>query len=155
MTAPRLLMALATGLLLSGPAFAEDAPPAPHKPFFRHIDTNGDGLIDRTESDALEARMFQRLDRNQDGVLNDADAPPPMPSPQERFAQMVKEADTNGDGVVSLSEFKAKGNARFASLDADKNGVLSADERPNWEKFRAKHAEGRRAKDLKESQTQQ
>ncbi|WP_222873681.1 EF-hand domain-containing protein [Hankyongella ginsenosidimutans] len=145
MIAPRLMMALATGLLLTGPALAEDAP-TPPKGLHRHIDTNSDGKIDRTENDALEARMFQRLDRNQDGVLSAADAPPPVPSPQDRFAQMVKEADTDGDGVVSLNEFKAKGNARFDSLDADKNGVLTADERPNREKFRAKHAEWRRAR---------
>lgn len=154
MTAPRLLMALATGLLLTGPAFAEDAPPPPKTPH-RHIDANGDGRIDRAESASLETRLFQRLDRNQDGVLNAADTPPPVPSPQERFAQLVKEADTDGDGVVSLNEFKAKGNIRFDSLDADRNGVLTADERPKWEKFRARHAEWRRAKDLKEGQTQQ
>ncbi len=154
MTAPRLLMALMTGLLLAGPAAAQDTPP-PHKGLHRHIDANGDGQIDRTENDALEARLFQRLDRNQDGVLNNADTPPPVPSPQERFAQMVKDADTDGDGVVSLNEFKAKGNARFESLDADKNGVLSADERPKWENARTKHAQWRRAKDLKESQTHQ
>ena len=46
---------------------------------------------------------------------------------EERF----KEADTNGDGQLSLDEVQAKMPRlaeRFTALDTDKNGLLSKEE---------------------------
>jgi hypothetical protein len=38
-------------------------------------------------------------------------------------------ADSNGDGAISRAEFMARAEARFARVDADKNGVLTREER--------------------------
>jgi hypothetical protein len=47
--------------------------------------------------------------------------------PQEsRFAML----DANGDGVIDKDEFGARRMARFAARDADGNGVLEGDELP-------------------------
>jgi len=43
---------------------------------FAKLDSNGDGMLDRSEIDAMLARRFQRIDTNGDGVA----------SPQERAA---------------------------------------------------------------------
>ena len=48
-------------------------------------------------------------------------------APQEgRFAML----DANGDGVIDQDEFGARRMARFAARDADGNGVLEGDEVP-------------------------
>jgi Ca2+-binding EF-hand superfamily protein len=41
---------------------------------------------------------------------------------------MMKRFDADGDGVVSLQEFQAAGDAMFARLDADGDGRISAEE---------------------------
>ncbi len=48
------------------------------------------------------------------------------------FGQMLAMADANHDGVITRAEFDAARAARFAQLDADHNGALSASERPQW-----------------------
>lgn len=45
---------------------------------------------------------------------------------EARFAQL----DADGDGYVSKAEFDALHMARFSALDANGNGVIDADERP-------------------------
>jgi hypothetical protein len=48
-------------------------------------------------------------------------------APQEgRFAML----DANGDGVIDKDEFGARRMARFSGRDADGNGVLEGDELP-------------------------
>jgi hypothetical protein len=54
---------------------------------------------------------------------------------------MLQRYDTNDDGMITLQEFQAGGDALFAQLDADGDGKLSAEElaaagrgwgRPGW-----------------------
>lgn len=52
--------------------------------------------------------------------------------PAAALAQMGTELDTDGDGAVTMSEFTTAmpdvDAATFATIDADADGVLSADE---------------------------
>jgi hypothetical protein len=62
-------------------------------------------------------------------------APRQMPSPED----MLKRWDTNADGVVDKAEWEATGRPadRFAMLDADKDGKVTADElKTAFEKMR-------------------
>jgi len=52
-------------------------------------------------------------------------------APQDRpMEDLLTMSDTNGDGVVTEAEFLADVDARFAKLDADKDGKISKQERP-------------------------
>lgn len=57
-------------------------------------------------------------------------APAPAASPTERGAEMFAKADTNGDGVLTLDEWKAAGRRErgFAFIDADHDGKVTPDE---------------------------
>ncbi len=50
-------------------------------------------------------------------------------APQRGRGGMLMRADTNGDGVITRQEFMAASDARFARMDANKDGKLTADER--------------------------
>lgn len=58
---------------------------------YAKIDTNGDGVLDTSEIDAMLARRFKKLDTNGDGVAN-AD---------ERAAAYAKKGKAAGDGSDS------------------------------------------------------
>ena len=65
-----LLLALLLGTSASGIALAADTPTTP-APRPARLDTNGDGVIDRSEAAANPrlAAKFDELDKNKDGKL--------------------------------------------------------------------------------------
>ena len=140
------VLALAT--LLAGTAFAD--PPraddgqrsnARHDPM--SADTDGDGRISRAEASAAGAERsgewFDKLDLNKDGFVTADEMKQAratrMSNMHEEMKQKMderfKEADSNGDGQLSLDEVQAKMPKlaeKFSTLDTDKNGQLSKEE---------------------------
>lgn len=57
-----------------------------------------------------------------------APAAPPAPPPPPHAGALMR-ADANHDGVVTRAEWLAAVDARFARLDADKDGKITPDER--------------------------
>lgn len=59
-------------------------------------------------------------------------APAPATKPQDRLSggNPLKLADANSDGAVTKAEMLADVDARFAKLDANKDGKIGKDERP-------------------------
>lgn len=128
--------------------------------FLKNADTDGDGNITLEELQAVkpevDAERFARMDRNDDGVLNEADRPEDMRGrrgpgadgdrgPGRRgHGQFMEKADTDGDGGVSLEELQAvrpEATAEmFAERDTNGDGVLNRDDRPEMSR------EGRRGK---------
>ncbi|WP_404338822.1 EF-hand domain-containing protein [Sphingomonas sp. MMS12-HWE2-04] len=54
-----------------------------------------------------------------------------QPSPQDRpMGDPMARADTNGDGIVTREEALAEAAQRFARMDANRDGKISKDERP-------------------------
>ncbi len=94
-------------------------------------DSNDDGKITRQEYIDARAAQFSRMDRNGDGVVDDADA-------RERADQsgmgkrmagaMRGRIDSNNDGKISKDEFVNAPTMLFDRFDADKNGELDAKE---------------------------
>jgi hypothetical protein len=93
-------------------------------------DANSDGNITWQEMLDIRAGMFQRLDRNGDGVVDANDSPRMGPGKakfQEAFEKM-SEFDTNGDGKITSAEMRAAPAPLFEAGDTNGDQVLSADE---------------------------
>jgi hypothetical protein len=96
-----------------------------------HADANKDGKVTRQEYIDARAAQFARMDRNGDGVVDDADS-------RERADQsavgkrvaaaMRARIDTNSDGKISKDEFVNAPTMLFDRFDADKNSELDAKE---------------------------
>lgn len=121
---------------------AQTAAPDAGKPA-RHarIDTNGDGVIDRSEAAAHPrmAQQFDTLDANKDGRITAEERPKQggmggreggrkggRGAAGERMAQL----DTNKDGRFSRDELAGRERAlqNFAAIDSNKDGFLTREE---------------------------
>ena len=92
-----------------------------------NADANHDGQVTRQEFTDARAALFARLDRNSDGVVDDADGGGRQQGGQ-RAAAVRERLDTNSDGKVSKDEFLNAPSLLFSQFDADKNDVLDAKE---------------------------
>ena len=90
------------------------------------LDRNGNGCVDLEEGRNYTSRRFHQLDKNADGTLDAAEAPP---GPGE----------TTESRPISLADWQDAYSARFASLDGDGNGCLGTAE---LDAGRAAHANG-------------
>jgi len=104
-------------------------------------DANGDGAVSAQEFEAAAMTRFQRMDANQDGVIDAAELAAIQKRMEERRAGRPDAGkgpgggalalmDADQDGRVTQAEALAVSKARFAKLDADNNGSLSAAEQP-------------------------
>lgn len=107
------------------------------------IDTNGDGLISKAENRAAVEARFARMDANGDGTIGADERGKGMGKwkrgggrrgggTESRHGAMhggVK-AVANGDGVITRAEFDAQSAARFAAMDANKDGKIEKSELP-------------------------
>jgi hypothetical protein len=132
--------------------FAQTPAPGAGKPAnHAKIDTNGDGVIDRSEA-AANPRMiehFDRLDANKDGRIT-ADERPQRGMRDgkgggqrgERMAQL----DANKDGRFSRDELAGKDRVlqNFAAIDSNKDGFLSREEMAAHHKARRGERGGQR-----------
>lgn len=114
--------------------------------FFRKLDTNQDKKISFKEFQAnermkeLEAekvrKIFDRMDRNKDGVLDQKDHPPHHPGEGERGERPWPGDD--GDGKITREEFgkapwhkklsKEEVDRRFAKMDRNGDGQIDKKE---------------------------
>ena len=105
---------------------------------FRKMDTNGDGVVTRTEVEATERAnaaalatqrnraLFAELDKNHDGQLSPAEfAAMAGPQTHPDAGPILTRFDTNRDGRIGLVEYRVVTQANFDKLDVDKDGVLS------------------------------
>ncbi len=101
------------------------------------------GRGDRAERRAeRRVQRFARLDANGDGVITAADLEARAAERLGWFRKMqLHVLDADGNGTVSRDEFTARGKQRFADIDLDKDGKISAADLPpgmaeRWEKKR-------------------
>lgn len=80
---------------------------APHG--MMRADTNGDGIVSRSEFFTMAESHFKKLDSNANGKIDATELHGP------RMARL----DSNGDGVLTRDEFAAGENAHFKQLDAN------------------------------------
>lgn len=146
---------LLIGIASGGKINAEEGKPRPpregeqhkhrgHKGGFnamlKKLDLNGDRAVDFTEFSAGERvsrlpddykkKLFQRLDKNNDGQITKADLPP-----QDEGARKRRHSDTDGNGEITFEEFEKSDRVAqmplerkreiFAKMDRNKDGVLN------------------------------
>ena len=87
-----ILTASLVALGLAGAAYAAEIPGG--------ADPLGDKVLTKAEFQAKGAQMFDMMDANKDGKLDQADR-------AAHEGQMFTQADTNKDGVISKDEFDA------------------------------------------------
>ena len=88
------------------------------------MDTNHDGFVSRDEFVAYQKKRFDEFDTNHDGKIDAkeiASSPPLMERNLKTAERMVKDWDTNGDGIVTAEEFKKAADDRFARQDKDRH----------------------------------
>jgi|GEM_PF-3748886 len=57
---------------------------------------------------------------------------------EERMPRMLEEQDKDGDGKISLEEFKAHSEVLFAKKDKNSDGYITKDEMRHPKKFKGK-----------------
>lgn len=121
-------LALVASMAISAtpyPALAQDGARMAEQ--LRQADGNNDGAVSRPELLTYRAGQFDRLDRDDDGVLSESDMP--------RFAK-IREAiearigafDTNGDGRITRAEFTDGPTIAFDRADTNSDGLVTTAE---------------------------
>jgi Ca2+-binding EF-hand superfamily protein len=94
-----------------------------------HADADHDGKVTRQEYNDARAALFARMDRNGDGFIDDADSREGANERGQRAAAALRgRIDSNGDGKISKEEFVNAPTLVFDKFDANKDGVLDAQE---------------------------
>ncbi|MBV1867382.1 MAG: EF-hand domain-containing protein [Marinosulfonomonas sp.] len=104
------------------------------RPSFGELDTDGDGNLTVAEFRARAMDSFAAHDLDGDGLLSveemtEAAAARSSGRSAMKIARMMEFRDLNGDGALSPEEMAGnKGEKIFGRMDADGDGVISAQE---------------------------
>ncbi len=145
-----MALAAALGTMLVGGAFVgvgvAGQGPMHHasEERFKAMDKDGDGKISAAEFETHHSAKLMESDLDGDGKVTYDELKAAREKRREERAQaFFKSLDTDGDGAVTEAELKARPDPMFAKLDANKDGLLSADEikaaRGKWDKHHHDH----------------
>lgn len=123
-------------VLATGSACAADGQKA--RQAFRQMDQNGDRALQFTEIQAARAALFDRLDANRNGVVNNSEAQAAFQRVREggRLQMATAEGpetqarrmDANGDGRITRAEFAQFIPDRLLRADSNGDRALSPSE---------------------------
>jgi len=113
-----VLGSMALGCVGIMPAFAA----AKRSRAMQLLDPNNDGSISLDEARKVASALFDRLDRNRNGVLNKRELGGRV-TPQEFVV-----ADPDKDGTLTKAEYLSVVEKRFKAADSDNNGAVDEKE---------------------------
>jgi hypothetical protein len=94
--------------------------------------------MSRADFEAQQIKKYQRYDLDGDGKLPAEELLKARPTRMDGSAytldtvrKSLAKKDANGDGAVTIAEAVASEMPRFDKIDADKNGMISPEERAN------------------------
>ena len=108
--------------------------PAATKPLlsFAGMDADGDGVVTSAENARASQAIFQAMDLDKDGAVTltemDAARAAIGRGPSISSEKLIEAADADHDGKLTLGEWVANANARFARFDANKDDRLTLGE---------------------------
>ena len=115
-----IAIACALAFTLVQPASAQQADVAQ---LMAAMDANSDGAVSFEEAQAARRSLFTLFDLDHNGTINEAERRVGRSSDR-----VTRNADTNGDGRISRSEFMDRPYTLFNRVDANHDHVASAEE---------------------------
>ncbi|NOQ34291.1 MAG: hypothetical protein GQ569_00155 [Methylococcaceae bacterium] len=109
----------------------KEKPVKEKKGFLQKFDANKDGKVSKKEFKTYMGKRFQRMDVDESGTVStDELRLHAMKQQNKGVRKKIVKHDSDGDGTLSKEEFLApkikQAEAKFAELDIDKDGKLSA-----------------------------
>jgi len=130
------MLACVMVVLATGSACAADGQKA--RRAFRQMDQNGDRALQFTEIQAAREALFDRLDANRNGVLDNGEAQAALQRVREGgrlqmatadgLETQARRMDANGDGQITRAEFAQFIPDRLQRADANGDRSLSLSE---------------------------
>jgi Ca2+-binding EF-hand superfamily protein len=112
-----------------------------HKDHMARMDTNKDGKVSKDEflsaSQARAQRKFDRMDKDNDGLLSEAELAARKDHRPHFGKKVFSRIDANGDGKVTQEESQAAWGKWFTRLDSNGDQVVTVEEiaqaRARWQ----------------------
>lgn len=143
-----LLCVLAATMIAPGVAHAgnqfERSDRGPKR--MERLDTNKDGAISLKEMTAQTTERFSSADADDDGTITVEELTEHLQRRafERRARHMLARLDYDGDGKVTVSELENRAAKRFALMDANDDGQVSAQELRASKRFAKRHRKGNR-----------
>jgi hypothetical protein len=127
----RFSLGLLALLLSAGVAFAQNAPDF-RGAYFNRLDQRKTGGFTLADLQRISAKEFKRIDDNKDGGLSLEEYTFGIPSERQDaidfFTARFQRSDYNGDGKVDFTEDQAYCVDLVTEADTNKDGIVSRDE---------------------------
>lgn len=135
------VLSLATILTFAYSAFAQ--PPRPGMEWFRRADANKNDSIEAEEYKLATDEIFKKIDRNTDGVIDEAERPrQPLPPPGQADRRPLRDdqpppipffvmESIKEPGSVTRAEFDERTAEQFKLMDKNGDGTISREEGRN------------------------
>jgi hypothetical protein len=111
-----ILTAFAIMLIAAAPAWSQSLP--------KTLDPDNDGTVDLAEAKSAASKLFDKLDRDQDGSLDKRVLRGRL------YAKEFAAGDPDNDGTLDKNEFLALIEKRFKAADPDNDRTIDSKESP-------------------------
>jgi Ca2+-binding EF-hand superfamily protein len=130
----RIFAGLLIALVIASSALAQQAETDAESAarYFDRLDQKKQGFFSLADMQRIEAKTFTRTDDDKDGQLTLSEYNFGIPDDRqdiiERFTRRFRLADGNGDGRVTMDEYREFCAKAVSAADANQDGMVTKDE---------------------------